>query len=505
MTVTPADQRMYRFAPLDREGWILGLGAAQCVALGIGVVVSGALLQAHTAPSTVFVPMGVAVLFAFGAWDGRRFHEWAPVVVRRAGQRLNGSHRWFAPLRSSGCTTAEVSVTAPMPPFLSGLEVVDGGPAAWAAMTAGIGLVRDRRDKTVSASLPARGREFSLLGRSEQERMVHLWGDALAGFCTERNAVARVRVTEWAAPAGLGDHETFFERHGSAGRVEEARRAYADLLATARPAAVGHDVLVTVTVDLRRVRVTSRGEPAELAAAAQLSEELRLLSLRLEAAGLEVGPPLTVGQTADALRRRLDPTAIGRLDGRRAASLAQAAGLTSSRNCGPLATAAGWGEVRVDGSLHRTYWVAEWPRLDVPPNWLEVLLLHAGGTRCFAVHYEPVPPSRSRRHIDRDSTRLATDAEQRDRTGFRVGARLRRAQAAVLEREVELVAGYTELEFCGFLTVTAADDVALARTCAEYEQAAAQAGLEIRPLDGRHDLALPCSLPVGRGLARRRM
>jgi hypothetical protein len=160
--------------------------------------------------------------------------------------------------------------------------------------------------------------------------------------------------------------------------------------------------------------------------------------------------------------------------------------------------------VRVDGSFHRTYWIAEWPRLDVPPNWIETLLLHAAGTRCVSMHYEPVPPSRAQRRIDRDSTRLAADEEQRARSGFRIGARHRRAQAAVLEREAELVAGYSELEFSGFITVTAPDESALGKSCAEYEQAAAQVGLELRPLDARHDVALLCSLPIGRGLARRR-
>ena len=72
------------------------------------------------------------------------------------------------------------------------------------------------------------------------------------------------------------------------------------------------------------------------------------------------------------------------------------------------------------------------------------------------------------------------------------------------EREAELVAGYAEFEFVGFLTVTAADEADLARACAEYEQAAAQCGLEIRALDGRHDIGFVCALPIGRGLAARR-
>ncbi len=115
-----------------------------------------------------------------------------------------------------------------------------------------------------------------------------------------------------------------------------------------------------------------------------------------------------------------------------------------------------------------------------------------------------VPPSRSQRRIDRDATHLAADEKQRVRASFRVGARHQRARSAVRERESELVAGYSELEYAGFLTISAEDPVKLARSCTEHEQVAAQAGLELRALDGRHELGVVCALPVGRGLSRRR-
>jgi hypothetical protein len=175
----------------------------------------------------------------------------------------------------------------------------------------------------------------------------------------------------------------------------------------------------------------------------------------------------------------------------------------SIKNAGPFAVELGWDRIQVDATLHRTYWVAEWPRSEVPANWMEPLLLHAGGTRTVAVVCEPVPVTRSQRQIRRDSTRLISDEEQRHRLGVRVGAHHRRAQSAVLEREAELVAGYAELEFAGFVTVSAQDAESLDRSCADYEQAAAQAGMELRSLDGRHDLALACTLPIGRGLAPR--
>jgi hypothetical protein len=142
--------------------------------------------------------------------------------------------------------------------------------------------------------------------------------------------------------------------------------------------------------------------------------------------------------------------------------------------------------------------------LDVPPNWIEPLLLHPGAVRTISVVYEPVPPGRSRRQIDREATKLVSDEEQRARSGFRIGARHRRQQAALAEREAELVAGYAELCFAGFLTVSAPEVDQLDHASAGYVQAAAHAGWDLRRLDGRHDLGLLCTLPIGRGVATRR-
>jgi hypothetical protein len=169
-----------------------------------------------------------------------------------------------------------------------------------------------------------------------------------------------------------------------------------------------------------------------------------------------------------------------------------------------MAVRAEWDHVRVDRAFHAAYVIREWPRLEVPANWMEPLLLHAGGIRTVAMHYEPVPPSRSQRRVDRESVKLASDEEQRSRSGFRIGARHRRAHDEVVEREAELVAGYAELEFVGFVVVTAPTYEELVESCVEYEQVAMGCGLELRRLDGRHDVAMACALPVGRGLAPRR-
>ena len=496
--------RTFRFSPLDRTGWLLGLSGSQCVAVGAGIFAAGLLLDAGLPIGVALLPPMLTTAFAFASWDRRSLHEWAPTILRYLRLRAIGQLRWSAQLPLLTGTPTDSGRQPPLPPFLTGLSILDVGALAWSPSTIhdGAAVVSDRRQRTLSASVRVRGREFSLIERSEQERIVQLWGDALAGFCTERGPVSRIRVTEWAAPGGAAERA----RLTSASPVasdHDAARSYDELLAEAGPSAIRHEILVTLTVDQRRIRRRDTSRPDSAAGIDTLFEELRLLTSRLEGAGLTVSPPLSARETATALRLRLDPQSADPI-AVRGASLAELAGLLNVHSATPLATESTWGRLRADGAFHRTYWVAEWPRLDVPPNWLEPLLLYGGGVRTFALHYEPVPPSRSQRRIDRDSTRLAADEEQRARTGFRVGARHRRAQTAVAEREAELVAGYAELEFAGFLTVSAADEQTLERSCAEYEQAAAQAGLELRALHGRHDLGVVCALPVGRGLAERR-
>lgn len=498
-----APERLYRFPLLDRTGWVLGLQGSQCVALGAGALIAGLLLNAGAPGPLVLAPAAGALAWCFARLGGRPAHEWAPVVLSWVAGRFVQRRTWESSLPLLTGTPSDEERQPDLPPWLAGLRLLraDGAPLARQVGPAGVAVLRDDSEQTWTGVLRVRGQEFALCERREQDRLLQLWGDALAAFCAERSAVGRVAWSEWAAPAGLDEQLRFLDEHRASAADSAAVRSYLDLLEDAGPLATRHDVLVTVTLDARRLRRNAPGADPDDAAVAALLEELRLLTTRLEASGLVVDPPLSPVQLATALRLRCDPGSRERLAAR-GRTLGELVGVVSPYNAGPLATATHWDHLAVDGSLHRSYWVAEWPRLEVPANWLEPVLLHAGGVRGFTVVHEPVPPSRSQRQVDRDSTKLASDEEHRSRSGFRVGARHRRAQAAVAEREVELVAGYAELEYAGLVTVTARTQEELDRSCAEYEQAAAQAGLELRRLDGRHDRGFACGLPLGRGLAR---
>lgn len=476
--------RIYRLAPLDRTGVLLGLSATQCFLLGLGVFAAGAALQAQLPALLVAGPILIALTLGFATWDGVPLHQLLPSRFRYL--LVAGAWQARLPLLRTDAST----VAAEWPPFLAGIDLVDHD---------GLGVIADRRGRLLTGTVAVSGREFSLAERGEQDRILDGWGEVLNGFCRERGAVCRVRVTEWAGPAGTLDFDESLPE-GTASLRPEFVAAYRELLAEAAPTAVRHDVLISVSVDTRHIRGRRRPTSSSGAGVDVLRDELAGLASRLDAAGFHCSHPLDVHALAKAIRSRLDPTVLQR-DGR-PGTLAEAAGL-GPWNAAPLSIETDLRHLRADGSFHRAYWVADWPRLDQGPNWLEPLLLHAGGVRTFALHYEPVARSRSQRRVDRDSTRLAADEEHRSRAGFRIGAAHRRAQSAVAEREAELVAGFCELEYAGFVVVTAPDLDALERCCVEYEQAAAQIGVQLRPLDGSHDLGLACALPVPRGIALR--
>src|SRR5256885_3763952 len=139
-------QHVYRFAPLDRTGVLLGLGGAQVAAIAAGILASGLLLDAGIPPVAALVPIAALSALAFARWNGRPMHEWAPVLVRFAIQRMTGRQRWTAEIPLLSGTHEDDRRLPSLPPFLRGLTLIDGGAVSWSPTTrhAGVGVVRDR-------------------------------------------------------------------------------------------------------------------------------------------------------------------------------------------------------------------------------------------------------------------------------------------------------------------------------------------------------------------------
>jgi hypothetical protein len=159
-----------------------------------------------------------------------------------------------------------------------------------------------------------------------------------------------------------------------------------------------------------------------------------------------------------------------------------------------------WAALRSDGQWHATYWISEWPRVDVGADFLSPLLV-AEGRRAVALVMGPVPFERAMRQARSARTADLADEEIRSRAGFLPSARRRREADGATVREEELAEGHVEYRFSGYVTVTASDHRSLEQSCAETEQAAQESRLEIRRLYGRQAEAYTWTLPLARGLA----
>jgi hypothetical protein len=294
-------------------------------------------------------------------------------------------------------------------------------------------------------------------------------------------------------------------RHAVLGPETDPGRSYAHLVDSSTPVTRRHRVLVPLTVHTghaaRAIRASGGGDKG---ASAVLLRELVSLQRQLEAADVTVDGVLGPGALASVCREAgstlsdLDAPndgSTGRTGRGRAAPVEP-----SITWPWPTATEATWDAVRTDGTWHTTYWIAEWPRVEVTPDFLGPLLF-SPVRRTMAVTMEPISPSRAARQVAQARTSDLADGELRRRGGFLVTARHKREREGVEQRDVELTDGHAQYRFSGYVTVTGASKDQLYEARAEIEQAAGQARVDLRLLYGEQDRALTCTLPLGRGLS----
>jgi hypothetical protein len=489
----------YRFPPLERRGLIAGITGTQLVVAATGATL--ALVVGRVVPSPAGPFLAVSTVAATGAatcWNlaGRTPGGWLPLVVawlrRRLGQPI------LADVPLVGTTTAGPSRAAP-PPALLGVGIwaapeVPGSPP--------MGVVHDIKSGTVAALVAVRGRSFSLLDPTEKQRRLDAWGAVLAGLCRDGSPIHRIQWLERAMPGDVDGLRRYLDDAGRPSATPEGRRArdsYADLIGAAGPVGQSHSTLLVVAVHLRRAaRGLGRGRAA---ACAVLRRELRLLHGQLRNADLVVDRVLSPDEVTAAFQIAVDPgVSPGTAPNDHRGGGLLPAERPPAGNAWPLASHEAWAQWRADGSWHITYWIADWPRIEVGPDFLSPLLLAATGYRAVSVVMAPVPPARAAREVEAARTADMADEQLRRKAGFLTTARRQREAEGVIRREAELADGHAEYRFSGYVTVSAATEAELDVVRAEVEQAARQSNLELRRLYGQQAEAFTWTLPLGRGL-----
>jgi len=158
-----------------------------------------------------------------------------------------------------------------------------------------------------------------------------------------------------------------------------------------------------------------------------------------------------------------------------------------------------WSHVRVDGMVHATFWVAEWPRTEVRSDFLAPLLLGSARST-LSVVMEPLGPDTAVRKVEASRTADLADTELRRRGGFVSTARHARESEVLARREVELAEGHASFRYSGYVTVSAPSEEELVTACDVVQHAAGQSRLALRRLYGDQASAYTCTLPLCRGL-----
>jgi hypothetical protein len=492
----------YRFPPLERRGVIAGWRGGQVAAVAASLVL--AVLAVRDRPSLPGVVVAVSVIgagiaLAFWPVAGRTGEQWFPVLARWAwtgatGRRFQSDPGPAAGHRAVLGDDGSVALHSPSaargntatPSTFDGLGLRTGAD--------GMGVVVDERARAVTAVLSVQGHSFALLGPGEQDARVAAWARVLASLAREGSAVHRLQWVETCVPDDGRAVGSYLDDHRVLGADDPATRSYRALLDDAAPVTRRHRVLVAVTVHRGRSARAVRGAGGGIdGATSVLAREVEAVHRALSGADLGVGGVLSRagldGVLAEAMR-------AGSGEGRPLT----ADGLHDTAGPWPTGLGVGWDAVRTDGVWHAVYWVSEWPRVDVHPDFLGPLLF-APLRRTVSVVMEPVDPTRAARQVAQARTAGLADGELRRRNGFLTSARHARAAESVDDRDVELADGHAQFRFTGYVGVTASSESELVDACATLEQLAGQSRLEVRRLYGQQDAALLCLLPLGRGLS----
>jgi hypothetical protein len=450
----------------------LGLSAGQLAIASLGVLF--AFLLVKSLPGTGGLAAAAAVLVGAVVIcrpvAGRAPFQWGAIAssfaIRRKKEVVPPPPALRGRPRSPG-------FTLPAKAFASG-TYLDELPAS--AGRGALGVLLDEKAGVASAMLRARGGPFCLLDRQGKERRLSAWAAILESIANQRSSLVSL---QWCQRAVPGDSSLLVEHLKVAGDARSPGLAGLQmLLETAGRRSWRHETLLVVSV---RAPVHRRSLPEDTAEA--LRTELASLRSQLHTAGIPCDGPLGAEATAASL----------------CASLVPSLGRHPSAYPWPLSIEERWAEVRVEGCWHRTYWVAEWPRSRVGPDFLSPLLI-GRARRSFSVVMAPVAPDKASRDAETSRTAQLADAKLRAQGGFLETARHRRQAEAVEGRESELADGRGAYQIAGYVVVSANDKAELDSAGAELERAAGAARLCLRALYGQQKEALSWALPFGRGL-----
>jgi hypothetical protein len=514
------NETTYRFAPHPSGGFILGLRLPQIVILigGGGLALSALRAGALTGLLLALVILAAAAGLALIPLRGQTLQQWAPIGVRYALGRVDGSSRFRAQRAQVGhLVTLPTGRLDPqpagapqaLPAELADIQLLEVALARYEG--APLGVVKDRHAHTYTATVRVSGRAFALLAPEERETRLEEYGAVLAALARDDSPVRRVSWIERTLPAdadALGNYLLQAKRiDATLEDPPDELLSYLQLIGRAGDVAEEHELLFSLQIDAHRPaarRAITRCGGGDLGALTVLAGETGQLIELLDEAGITVTGLLTRAGVAAAIRGGYDPWGARARQRQLDHTPHNDPGI-AAHTATPGARDEHWGHVRSDGALHCTLWAAEWPRIDVRALFLQPLLMDTRCVRSVAMVMELVGPGRATRHAERAATEAATEQSLRARVGQRTSQRQAQRDNAAEQRERELAEGHAAIRYAAYVTVSVRDTGPgavdeLENAVARVELEAKRAPLRLERMWGQQPEAFTYTLPLGRGL-----
>ncbi len=340
----------------------------------------------------------------------------------------------------------------------------------------------------------------SVASPEEREGLIAGWM-TVCGAWTRRQQIARVTVQERTRPGSVVIEQQQFDALKKTGPLAESYQEALNLLADE---VVWRPSTITLTIDTGsgagRSLVKSHGG-GKAGVLAVCEQEMGSTTEALVQAGFTRVAWCTPREWAATGRGTVDPVGETAIDAR----IGSAFEGVAPELAGPMSLDEDKDHAETDSAFHRTYWVAEWPRIQTLPGFMGNVAFaeshHGYAVRhTFSLVGNPVPMKDALKRIAKDRKTWKQNAQfKQDRAGTTIADN---ADWLNLDaREQDLIDGQGQLEFTGYLVVTAVTRDELEESCAAMEISAANAGVELLVMSYEQQAGLiAVAYPAGMGM-----
>ena len=472
-----------RFARRSTRGFLLGFSGLRC-----GVI----LLAALALLTGLLVGAGVGLLVTAPLWAGLLATAFVPVRGRAVVEWLPTVLHWEL-RRVTGQTTYRVRVSPPRPVGTMALPG-DAAPLRFYNDPAtGACFIHDPHRQTLSAVLAVSHPAYVLLAPSSQRDRVSMWGRVLASLA-QTGTCSLIQVLESTVPDPGTKVAHWYEEHATHAD-DWANVEYQRLLAQSSFGSSTHRTTITLSLDLKKAASAIRSAGRGLRGAAKvLRIDMSVLEQGLRDADLRLGEWLDEARLAALVRQAYDPGAqLGANEGRCEAP--------ATWRLGTGRALEHWSYLRHDSGYSTVLWISEWPRVEVAPHFLHALIFAADIRKSLSLLARPLGTSDALKSLRKEKTEAVTDAHHKAKVGQVQELSDVQEFNDLLKREQALINGHADVEFSGFITVTASSEEGLTAAVALIERSAGQSGCETRVLYGRQSQGfVVAALPLGRSV-----